>query len=126
MHSRATTPRSKLSHTSYFRWEEEEVEIDRKNGPCRKCLAIVQRLHDKVADPLLIGCTRKFAAKMSFSVKAKCPFLSRVSFDFVRRSGNSLGMYGQRCPVMSRLFTSTTSGLKGANGRTLSLGKSAA
>lgn len=42
---------------------------------------------------------------MSFSAAtSQCPFVSRVSTKFLQKSGKSLGMYGQKCPVMSKLF----------------------
>lgn len=41
---------------------------------------------------------------MSLSAASKCPFLTRVSTNYLQKSGSSLGMYGQRCPVMSKLF----------------------
>lgn len=64
---------------------------------------------------------------MSLSVAAKCPFLGRVSSNFLQHSGNSLGMYGQKCPVMSKLFHSALASAKstvGTSGKKgLSLGE---
>ena len=61
---------------------------------------------------------------MSLSVAAKCPFLGRVSSSFLQHSGTSLGMYGQTCPVMSKLFhTALNSTTKSSVGRNLNLGK---
>lgn len=52
---------------------------------------------------------------------SQCPFLGRVSITFVRHAGASLGMYGQRCPVISKLFHTAASGARGANRTTLTL-----
>jgi 5-aminolevulinate synthase len=38
------------------------------------------------------------------AVSAKCPFLARVPASFLGYAGPSLNMYGQRCPVMARMF----------------------
>ena len=47
---------------------------------------------------------------MSAPVAAKCPFLSTVPAKFINCAGKSLGMYGQRCPVMSKLFHTAVAG----------------
>ena len=61
---------------------------------------------------------------MSLSAASKCPFLTRVSPTFLRHSGSSLGMYGQRCPVMSKLFhTAVGTARQGANRKPITLGK---
>lgn len=60
---------------------------------------------------------------MSITAVSKCPFLGRVSTKFLRNAGGSLGMYGQSCPVMSRLFHSAMSGAKTATRKPLSLGE---
>ncbi len=60
---------------------------------------------------------------MSFSAASVCPFVSKVSLQFLQKSGSSLGMYGQKCPVMSKLFHTACRGT-GINGRqSLTLGK---
>ena len=64
---------------------------------------------------------------MSLSVAAKCPFLGRVSSNFLQHSGSSLGMYGQACPVMSKLFHTAINSAKGTVGasgkKAINLGK---
>ena len=52
-----------------------------------------------------------------------CPFLSRVSSSFLGHAGASLNMYGQRCPIMARLFhrVAASGGHQGA--KTLTLGE---
>ena len=63
------------------------------------------------------------------AVTAKCPFLTRVPSSFLGHAGPSLGMYGQRCPVMARLFhrMATGEGKQGVQPRegakTLTLGE---
>ena len=54
---------------------------------------------------------------MSFSVAANCPFLGRVSTSFLQNSGTSLGMYGQKCPVMSKLFHTAVNGTRSTVGK---------
>lgn len=44
------------------------------------------------------------------AVSSKCPFLTRVPSSFLNHSGPSLNMYGQRCPVMVRLFHRAATG----------------
>ena len=60
------------------------------------------------------------------AVSAKCPFLARVPASFLGHAGPSLNMYGQRCPVMARMFHRAAPG--GFNRapltKTLSLGES--
>ena len=60
---------------------------------------------------------------MSLSTAAKCPFLSRVPTSYLQSSGSSLNMYGQKCPVMSRLFHAATGGAKHTSRKGVSLGK---
>ena len=69
---------------------------------------------------------------MSFSAASKkCPFLAQVSTNYLQKSGASLGMYGQKCPVMSRLFHTASRAAGGGVGngaatpskQTLSLGE---
>lgn len=63
---------------------------------------------------------------MSFSAASKCPFLTRVPSTFLRNCGSSIGMYGQRCPVMSKLFhTAVGAARQGANRKPITLGKHA-
>lgn len=60
------------------------------------------------------------------AVCSKCPFLTRVSSDFLSHAGPSLNMYGQRCPVMVRLFHRGAAGQGGTptqGRRALTLGK---
>ena len=57
---------------------------------------------------------------MSYAAVSKCPFLSRVSKTFLQHSGSSLDMYGQRCPVMAKLFHTTRGSPKSSG---LSIGK---
>ena len=38
------------------------------------------------------------------AVSSKCPFLARVPTAFLGHAGPSINMYGQRCPVMARMF----------------------
>ena len=40
-------------------------------------------------------------------ITSKCPFLGRVSSTFLQKAGGSIGVYGQNCPVMSRLLHTT-------------------
>ena len=44
------------------------------------------------------------------AVSSKCPFLARVPSSFLGHAGPSLNMYGQRCPVMARMFHRTAAG----------------
>ncbi len=67
---------------------------------------------------------------MSFSAASKCPFLTKVPTNYLQKSGASLGMYGQKCPVMSRLFHTASraaggvrSGAATPGKQTLSLGE---
>ena len=63
---------------------------------------------------------------MSLSAASKCPFLTRVPSTFLRNCGSSIGMYGQRCPVMSKLFhTAVGAARQGANRKPVTLGKHA-
>ncbi|XP_076813289.1 5-aminolevulinate synthase, non-specific, mitochondrial-like [Clavelina lepadiformis] len=39
------------------------------------------------------------------SIASKCPFLTRVSSQFLRRAGQSIVSYAKRCPVMSEYMT---------------------
>lgn len=60
---------------------------------------------------------------MSLSIATKCPFVSAVPKSFLQHAGASLNMYGQKCPVMSRLFHAGTSSIKNSGRKSLSLGK---
>lgn len=60
------------------------------------------------------------------AVSSKCPFLTRVPSNFLSHAGSSLNMYGQRCPVMARLFHRAATGQGGTTTlgtRTLTLGE---
>ena len=60
---------------------------------------------------------------MSLSAASKCPFLSGVSKSFLQHSGTSMNMYGQKCPVMSRMFHVGASSIKNTGRKNVSLGK---
>ena len=60
---------------------------------------------------------------MSYAAVSKCPFLTKVSTNFLRHAGGSLGMYGQRCPVMSKLFHTAVGSARSANRQPITLGK---
>ena len=60
---------------------------------------------------------------MSFSAASKCPFLTQVTTTFLQKSGTSLGMYGQKCPVMSKLFHSASRAATTNGKQPLTLGK---
>ena len=66
---------------------------------------------------------------MSLKAVTKCPFLSRVPSAFLNNAGPSLNMYGQRCPIMGRLFHLAGAGkggqaaLQAQGSKTLSLGE---
>ena len=53
----------------------------------------------------------------------KCPFIARVSSTYLLKAGNSLGMYGQRCPVMSKLFHNSSGKGPLSLGKQLAVGK---
>ena len=59
------------------------------------------------------------------AVSSKCPFLARVPATFLGHAGPSLNMYGQRCPVMARMFHRAAPGGSNAAplGKSLTLGK---
>lgn len=40
---------------------------------------------------------------------SRCPFLNRVSANFLRHAGKSLTLYGQSCPMVSRLLCNKAS-----------------
>ena len=40
---------------------------------------------------------------------SRCPFLNRVSANFLRHAGKSLTLYGQSCPMVSRLICNKAS-----------------
>ena len=67
------------------------------------------------------------AQNMSANAAAsKCPFLTRVPASFLGHAGASLNMYGQRCPVMARMFHRSANGAAGKTApvaRTLTLGE---
>ena len=79
--------------------------------------------------PILNHYISKQAQNMTVNaVSSKCPFLTRVPSTFLGRAGPSLNMYGQRCPVMGRLFhRAATGGAKPAHPvlgtKTLTLGE---
>lgn len=54
---------------------------------------------------------------MSFSAASKCPFVAQASSNFLQKSGASLGMYGQKCPVISKLFHTAASRATIGNGK---------
>lgn len=60
---------------------------------------------------------------MSFSAASKCPFIAQVSTNFLQKSGSSLGMYGQKCPVMSKLFHTASHAANGGAKQSLTLGE---
>ena len=58
---------------------------------------VISSLH--YLDILRVGSVMSLSAPVK-----KCPFIAKVSSKFLQSSGQSLGMYGQTCPVMSKLF----------------------
>ena len=47
-----------------------------------------------------------FPAMIFNQVRSKCPFLTRVSSAFLRKSGPSFGIFASRCPVMGKVLSS--------------------
>ena len=67
---------------------------------------------------------RSFSAgEMSLSAASKCPFIAQVSTNFLQKSGSSRGRYGQKCPVMSKLFHTVSRAANGGGKQPLSLGE---
>ena len=60
---------------------------------------------------------------MSFSAAGKCPFIAQASCNFLQKSGASLGMYGQKCPVISKLFHTVANRAAGGSKQSVTLGK---
>lgn len=64
-----------------------------------------------------------FCERMSLLAATKCPFVAQASTSFLLKSGASLTMYGQKCPVMSKLFHTASRAVNGVVKQPLSLGE---